>query len=137
LRSIKVWRLGVAVGYQSSTLDTSTGAKSDGKQAQAGVALKYNPGPLLLAGALTTAAPGTTRRAPWRSAAFAASLKAIRASTFFSGSLRAAYVFGAPSLYFKPVLDASVTRIGPATSGIGGGGGAPLSCKAPRRPYPP
>jgi hypothetical protein len=78
----QVWRVGVAVGYQSSTLETSTGAKSDGKQAQAGVALKYNPGPLLLAGTLTTAAPGTTRGAPWRSAAFPLSLKAIRASTF-------------------------------------------------------
>ena len=48
-----VWRLGFAAGYQSSTLNTSTGATSDGEQAQAGIALKYNSGPLLLAGALT------------------------------------------------------------------------------------
>ncbi len=48
-----VWRLGAAGGFQSSSLQTATGAQSDGSLAQAGVSLKYNPGQLLLAGAVT------------------------------------------------------------------------------------
>lgn len=39
-----VWRIGFAGGYQSSTLETATGASSDGSLGQAGIALKYNPG---------------------------------------------------------------------------------------------
>ncbi len=48
-----VWRLGVAGGYQNSTLQTATGAQSDGALGQGGVALKYNPGPLLVAGTVS------------------------------------------------------------------------------------
>ena len=48
-----VWRLGFAAGYQSSNLNSANGATGEGEQAQAGIALKYNSGPLLLAGALT------------------------------------------------------------------------------------
>ena len=35
-------------------------------------------------------------------------------------------MFGTPSLYFKPVLDASVTRIGAGDMQESGGGGAAL-----------
>ena len=45
-----VWRLGAGIGYQTSTLSTDTNATSTGDQVQGGVALKYNPGALLLAG---------------------------------------------------------------------------------------
>ena len=48
-----VWRLGVGGGYQSSTLQTATNAQSEGSLAQGGVSLKYNPGPLLLAGVIS------------------------------------------------------------------------------------
>jgi hypothetical protein len=122
----QVWRLGLAVGYQSSTLETSTGAKSDGKQAQAGVALKYNPGPLLLAGALTTGRAWNDTRRPMAFGGFAAVAEGDQNFDILSSSLRAAYVFGTPSLYFKPVLDASVTRIGAGDMQESGGGGAAL-----------
>ena len=48
-----VWRLGAAGGYQNSTLQTAIGAQSDGALGQGGVALKYNPGPLLVAGTVS------------------------------------------------------------------------------------
>ena len=48
-----VWRLGFAGGFQTSTLDTATNAQSQGSLGQGGVALKYNPGPLLIAGTLS------------------------------------------------------------------------------------
>ena len=47
------WRLGVGGGYQSSSIDTATNASSEGQLGQGGVVLKYNPGPLLLAGVLS------------------------------------------------------------------------------------
>jgi len=121
-----VWRLGFALGYQSSTLDTSTGAKSDGKLAQAGVALKYNPGPLLLAGALTTGRAWNDTTRPMAFGGFAAVAEGEQRFDLLSGALRAAYVFGAPSFYFKPVIDASVTRVGRDDLQESGGGGAAL-----------
>jgi hypothetical protein len=131
----RVWRLGFAVGYQSSTLETSTGAKSDGKQAQAGVALKYNPGPLLLAGALTTGRAWNDTRRPMAFGGFASVATGDQEFDILSSSLRAAYVFGTPSLYFKPVLDASVRASVPAICRNRVVEVQPLSCKAPRRPY--
>ena len=122
----KVWRLGFAAGYQTSTLDTSTGASSDGKQAQVGVALKYNPGPLLLAGALTAGRAWNDTTRPMAFGGFSAVADGEQRFNLLSGSLRAAYVFGSPSLYFKPVMDASVTRIGLDDFQESGGGGAAL-----------
>jgi uncharacterized protein with beta-barrel porin domain len=121
-----VWRLGFAAGYQSSTLDTSTGASSDGKQAQVGVALKYNPGPLLLAGALTAGRAWNDTTRPMAFGGFSAVADGEQRFNLLSGSLRAAYVFGSPGLYFKPVLDANVTRIGLNDFQESGGGGAAL-----------
>jgi hypothetical protein len=122
----KVWRLGFAAGYQTSTLDTSTGASSDGKQAQVGVALKYNPGPLLLAGALTAGRAWNDTTRPMAFGGFSAVADGEQRFNLLSGSLRAAYVFGSPSLYFKPVLDASVTRVALDAFQESGGGGAAL-----------
>src|SRR5262245_3914031 len=86
----------------------STGASSDNKQAQAGVALKYNPGPLLLAGALTAGRAWSDTQRPMAFGGFAAVAKGNQRFDLLSSSLRAAYVFGTPSLYFKPVLDGSL-----------------------------
>jgi uncharacterized protein with beta-barrel porin domain len=120
------WRLGFAVGYQTSSLDTSTGASTDGKQAQAGVALKYNPGPLLLAGALTAGRAWNDTQRPMAFGGFTAVAEGDQRFDLLSSSLRAAYVVGTPSLYFKPVLDGSLTRIGADAVRESGGGGAAL-----------
>ena len=48
-----VWRLGFALGYEHGALETDTRAKADGVRLNGGVALKYNPGPLLLTAAVS------------------------------------------------------------------------------------
>jgi uncharacterized protein with beta-barrel porin domain len=121
-----VWRLGFAAGYQSSSLNATNDASSDGEQAQAGVALKYNSGPLLLAAALTggRAWNDTTRSLTF--GGFDAVAEGDQRIDLFSGALRAAYVFGAPSLYFKPLVDASATHLDFGDMQESGGGGAAL-----------
>ncbi len=121
-----VWRLGFAAGYQSSSLNATNDASSDGEQAQAGVALKYNSGPLLLAAALTggRAWNDTTRSLTF--GGFDAVAEGDQRIDLFSGALRAAYVFGAPSLYFKPLVDVSATHLDYGDMQESGGGGAAL-----------
>lgn len=106
-----VWRLGVAGGFQTSTLRTATGATSDGTLGQAGIALKYNPGPLLLAGAITGGGGTYDTHRVMSFGGFTGIAEGDQDMGIFSGTLRAAYVLGAPSLYFKPMLDATVTQL--------------------------
>jgi autotransporter-like protein len=106
-----VWRLGFGIGYETSWLDTDTGATSDGDMVQGGVALKYNPGALLLAGTVSGGRGWYDTTRPMAFGAFAATAQGEQEIDVLSGRLRAAYVLGAPSLYFKPIVDAAVTRL--------------------------
>jgi uncharacterized protein with beta-barrel porin domain len=125
-----VWRLGLAGGFQSSTLQTATGAQSEGVLGQAGVAIKYNPGPLLLAGALTGGGATYDTRRPLSFGGFTGVAEGDQDLGIFSGTLRAAYVLGSPHLYFKPMLDANLTQLqlggfaetGSAALSVEGGG---------------
>ena len=122
-----VWRLGAAGGFQSSTLQTATGAQSEGSLAQGGVSLKYNPGPLLLAGAVTGGGGwyDTTRLMSF--SGFTGVADGEQTLGVFNATFRAAYVLGSPSLYFKPILDANLTHLELGGFTERGGGGAPLS----------
>ncbi|CAN1721778.1 Autotransporter domain-containing protein [Hyphomicrobium sp. 1Nfss2.1] len=106
-----VWRLGMAAGYQSSNITTPTGASSDGALGQAGVALKYNSGPLLLAGAITGGAGQYDTQRVMAFGGFSGTTESTQDLSLLSGTLRAAYVFGDPSLYVKPSLDLSLTYL--------------------------
>ena len=125
-----VWRLGFAGGYQSSTLNTATGATSDGDLGQAGIALKYNPGALLLAGTLTGGGAHYDTRRPMAFGGFTGIAESGHDLGIFSASLRAAYVLGSPHLYAKPILDASVTQLELGGFTESGGGGAALSVES-------
>ena len=106
-----LWRLGVGAGYQSTSLNNASSATSNGQIAQGGVALKYNPGPLLLAG-VVDGGHGWYDTA--RSASFGGFSGAATSSSDLSivnGGLRAAYVLGSPLFYWKPQLDLAATRI--------------------------
>jgi len=105
------WRLGFGIGYRQSSLETATNAATSGRVAQAGVSLKYNSGPLLLAG-VVNAGYGwydTTRSMSFggfsESAASSSNLDIVNVG------LRGAYVLGSPQLYTKPVLDLAATHI--------------------------
>ena len=49
----EVWRVGFAGAYEQTDLKTSTNASSDADRVHGGAVLKYNPGALLLAGAVS------------------------------------------------------------------------------------
>jgi uncharacterized protein with beta-barrel porin domain len=122
-----VWRLGAAAGYQSSTLQTATGAQSEGSLAQAGVSLKYNPGPLLLAGALTGGGARYDTTRPMAFAGFTGLAEGDQDLGIFAAAFRAAYVLGTPHLYFKPILDANLTHLELSGFTESGGNGAALA----------
>jgi uncharacterized protein with beta-barrel porin domain len=124
-----VWRLGIGVGYQSSTLTTSTGAESEGELAQAGIALKYNSGPLLLAGTVGGGGSWNETRRPMAFAGFSGVAEGDYDLGIISGGFRAAYVFGAPSLFFKPILDANITHLTFDDFRESGGNGAALNVR--------
>lgn len=106
-----VWRLGFGLGYQNSALETATNAQSDGDMVQGGVALKYNPGALELAGVVSGGRSWYDTTRPIAFGNFSATAEGNHEIDVFSGRLHASYVLGAPSLYFKPMVDAAVTRL--------------------------
>ncbi len=120
------WRLGFAAGYQSSSIETVTNATSDGELAQGGVALKYNPGSLLLAAVATAGHGWYETQRPMAFGGFAATPRSNSDLDLFSIGGRAAYVFGSPQLYFKPVLDVAATRLDLGGFSEFGGGAANL-----------
>jgi Autotransporter beta-domain len=122
-----LWRLGVGASYQSSYLETGTNATSDGQQGQAGVALKYNPGPWLLAGTVNGGRGWYDSKRPMAFGGFSGTANSDSTIDVFNGGVRLAYVFGAPSLYFKPVLDAAATRLHLGGFTESGGGAANLT----------
>lgn len=124
-----VWRLGAAAGYQSSTIDTATGATSSGALGQAGLAVKYNPGPLLLAAAISGGGGQYDTHRPMSFGGFSGIADGTQDLGVFAGTFRAAYVFGSPSLYFKPTIDAALTRLQLSGFTEEGGNGAALTAE--------
>jgi hypothetical protein len=121
-----VWRLGFGASYQQSWLETSTNAVSDGEQVQGGLALKYNSGPLLLAGVVNGGRGWYDNTRPMSFGGFAGTATSDSTIDVVNAGLRAAYVFGTPHLYWKPVLDAAVTNLDLGGFAESGGGGANL-----------
>ena len=95
--------------------------------AQGGVSLKYNPGPLLLAGALTGGGASYETTRPMAFGGFTGVAEGNQDLGIFSAAFRAAYVLGSPGLYFKPILDASLTHLELDSFTESGGNGAALS----------
>jgi autotransporter-like protein len=121
-----VWRLGGGLGYQTSTLTTDTNASSDGDQLQGGLALKYNPGALLLAGVLSGAHGWYDTTRPMSFGGFSDTAYGDHELDVLQGRLHASYVLGNPGLYYKPMLDAAVTDIDLGDVREHGAGGASL-----------
>jgi uncharacterized protein with beta-barrel porin domain len=122
-----VWRLGAAAGYQNSTLQTATGAQSEGSLGQGGVALKYNPGPLLVAGTVSGGGGQYDTRRVMSFGGFTGVAERDQELGFVAAGFRAAYVFGSPHLYWKPILDANLTRLQLGGFTESGGNGAALT----------
>ena len=121
-----VWRLGFGLGYRTSVLETDSGAESDGDQVQGGVALKYNLSPLLLAGAFTGGRGWYHSTRSMDFGGFTATAEGDYEIDVLAGRFHASYVFGAPSLYFKPIVDLNVTNVDLGVVAETGAGGASL-----------
>ncbi|HIE71229.1 MAG TPA: autotransporter outer membrane beta-barrel domain-containing protein [Planctomycetes bacterium] len=121
------WRLGFGAGYQSTSVDTVTNATSEGNTGQVGVALKYNVGSALVAGTISGGRAWYDTTRPVAFTGFSGTAESDSTIDFLNGGLRFAYVFGSPQLYFKPVLDAAVTRIDLGGFTETGGGAANLT----------
>jgi hypothetical protein len=122
-----VWRLGFAGGFQTSTLETATNAQSDGTLGQGGLALKYNPGPLLIAGTLSGGGGEYDTTRPMAFGGFAGLARGDQSLGFFNGGFRAAYVIGDPHFYWKPIVDANLTFLHLGSVAESGGNGAGLA----------
>jgi hypothetical protein len=122
-----VWRLGFAGGYQNSSLQTATGAQSDGALGQGGVALKYNPGPLLVAGTVSGGGAQYDTRRVMSFGGFTGVAEGTQDLGFVNGGMRIAYVVGDPRLYWKPILDANLTYLQLRSFAESGGNGAGLA----------
>ena len=120
------WRIGVAAGYDTVSLGTSTGASAEGDRANVGGVLKYNPGPLLLAGSVSGGwgSFDTTRSMAF--GGFTGQASADSDIDYFAGRLHAAYLIEMGGWYAKPLVDGTATQLHAEGVRETGGGGAAL-----------
>ena len=120
------WRLGLAVGYDTSSISTPTGASADGDRANIGAVLKYNPSSLLVAGSVTSGWSNFDTSRNISFGGFSNSASGDSDVDYVSGRLHLAYLFGRPDWHLKPMVDATATRLSFSDLYETGGGGAAL-----------
>ena len=121
-----VWHLSVGMGYQHSGLTTNTNATSNSNQLQGGVALKYNPGALLLAAAVNGGYGWYDTTRPMAFGTFNRTAQGKQDINLFAARLLGSHVFGSPRLFVKPILSGAATRLGLSDITEGGAGSANL-----------
>src|SRR5262249_14959497 len=107
----EVWRIGFAGAYEHRSLDTNTLAETDANRVHGGAVLKYNPGPLLLAAAVSGGAGRYDTDRPIFFPGFSADAHSNNNTSYINGRLRAAYLFGGYAWYLKPLVDFDATHI--------------------------
>lgn len=119
------WHMGVALRYETLEQDTGNFAESDGQRFHAGAALKYNEGPLLLAGAVSAGRTwyDTDRHFGFGGLGSASSSHEV---DYLNGLLRAAYLVPLGDFYLKPIADLNVTHVSSDGFTEDDGGGAAL-----------
>jgi uncharacterized protein with beta-barrel porin domain len=122
------WRLGGAFGYEHSNLETdSTNAKAEGDRFSGGMALKYNPGALLLAGGVSGTLGNYDTKRPIAIPGFSALSKGDDDIDTVDGRFRAAYLFTSGAWYLKPMVDLDAVFINLDNVNERGAGGAGLN----------
>jgi uncharacterized protein with beta-barrel porin domain len=120
------WRLGGALGYEHSELETSTDAQSDGDRFNGGGVLTYNPGALLLSAAVAGGRGWYDIDRPISFPGFSALATGDTDIDNVTGRLRAAYLFDFGAWYLKPQVDLDATRLDLDGTKERGAGGASL-----------
>ena len=106
-----VWRVGFAGAYERSKLDTTTNASSDADRLHGGAVLKYNPGPLLLAGAVSGGWGWYDTERQINFPGFMALATSDNEIGYVNGRFRAEYLLSNGSWYAKPMVDFDATHI--------------------------
>jgi uncharacterized protein with beta-barrel porin domain len=129
------WRLGGALGYEHSELETSTNAQSDGDRFNGGGVLTYNPGALLLSAAVSGGRGSYDIDRPIAFPGFSALAKGDTDIDNVTGRLRAAYLVDFGGWYLKPLVDLDATRLDLDGTKERGAGGASLVVKGNDQTY--
>ena len=124
-----VWRVGLSGGYDHGRLDVSTNATSDFDRANAGAVLKYNPGPLLLAAAVSGGWGWYDTERPIAFPGFSAFATSDSEIGYIDGRFRAAYLFSNGKWYAKPMVDFDATHISLDSVTERGAGGVGLNVR--------
>lgn len=120
-----VWRVGFAGAYEHGSLDTSPNATSDVDRAHGGAVIKYNPGALPLAGAVSGGYGWYDTERTVTVPGFFAQAQSDNHIAYVDGRFRAEYLLSNGSWYAKPMVDLDATHInlgGVRESGAGGAG---------------
>jgi uncharacterized protein with beta-barrel porin domain len=99
------------LGYEHGALETDTRAKADSDRLNGGVALKYNPGPLLLTAAVSGGQGWYDTDRPIAFTGFSALAQSDHDVSYIDGRFRAAYLLTNGSWYAKPLVDLDATHI--------------------------
>jgi uncharacterized protein with beta-barrel porin domain len=120
------FHMGVAFRYESLEQDTGDSASSDGQRLHAGAALKYNAGPLLLAGAISAGRTWYDTERDFGFGGFSGSASSSHEVDYLNGLLRAALLMPLGDFYLKPIADLNVTNLSSDGFKEDDGGGAAL-----------
>lgn len=105
------WRLGGALGFETSNLETASRAVTDTDRVHVGGILKYNPGPLLLAASVTGGHGWSDNERIVAIGKFVETATSDSEQSFVSGRLTGAYLMSYGQWYAKPQVDVSMTYL--------------------------
>jgi outer membrane autotransporter protein len=106
-----VWRVGFAGAYENSSLDVTTDASTDADRIHGGAVLKYNPGALLLAGAISGGWGWYDTTRPISFPGFWALAQSDHDVGYVNGRFRAEYLLNSGSWYAKPIVDFDAIQV--------------------------
>lgn len=105
------WFVGAALGYDRSSVENNNGSESQINRYSIGGAIKYQAGPLYLAGTLSGGVGGEDVTRPISFGGLTGLAQSDHDTTHFAGLVRAAYLFDMGGWYAKPLVDVNVTHL--------------------------
>ena len=105
------WRVGGGIGFETTNLESSSHAKSEGDRVHVGAVLKYNPGPWLLAASVSGGHGWFDNERSVSFGGFSDTATSDTDTNFVSGRLTGSYLTVFDGWYAKPQLDVSITNL--------------------------
>lgn len=105
------WRVGGGIGFETTNLESSSHAKSEGDRVHVGAVLKYNPGPWLMAASISGGHGWFDNERSVSFAGYNDIATSDSDTSFVSGRLTGSYLAVFDGWYAKPQLDVSITNL--------------------------